>query len=615
MTKQLKRIISAFLCLIMMFSVTSAAFASEVKTACGGKCDTAPSIIIPGLFQSETYALDENGEPLLDSDGNVRTGPFFMDTNEVITDAVKTAIVPLIKTLANQEDKEDEFGNALGEVLGNALIERVRSDENGKPVYNTGAVKYTASMAQLSEHDREYAYNAIPLQIYAEQASEDHLYFFSYNSFGNILDIADELYELIQQVKKETGHDKVNIAPISQGGAVFNALLEYHKDVVNDLNRIVYIIPAVDGSDLIGDVYAYGINDSDDALYDYMIPSLLGEKGWIGYLANILLRTFPKETLNRILDVAVDKLISDYLINTTAIWALIPQESYLIAREKYLLGDEHDEIRRQTDMFYQAQVNAHRNILNARNSGVSVFDICGYNKTLYKIAQSWDKKNADGIIQLDSTSLGSFSAPVGSKLPDGYTQKNSHLADGTCCDPSHNHIDPYFMVDASAGLLPDNTFYFYGQNHEATSSCDTVINLAARLLIDDTFTDVYSYPEEYSQFNNFVVTKQLKIDAAQLDKQLKKGEIPEEYAEKAKTAIADAQEAIAMTQVDLEKFNTAYDNFYAVRDEILSAVDENYANELDKKEQTSFFNRLLSFFMKILNTLLRRFYGDKGFSQ
>lgn len=615
MKHSFKKCLALLLSIIMTASLLSVSFAAGTKTKCGGNCGTVPSIVIPGLFQSETYCLDENGNPLLDSDGNVRTGPFFLDTNEIIKEAVTKALVPLAATLISQNDENDRFGKALGDVLGKALIEQVKSDANGKPVHNFGAVKYTSSMAELSQHDKEWAYDAIPLQLYAQQAGEDHLYFFSYNSMGNIIEIADELYNLIQQVKEETGHDKVNVAPISQGGAVFNALLEFHKDVINDINRIVYIIPAVDGSDVIGDIYAYGLNTSDDAIYDYLIPTLLGDdQQWLGYLVNLLLRILPKDTLKRILSVAVDTLISDYLINTTAIWALIPQESYLIAREKYLLGDEHDEIRRQTDLFYQAQVNAHKNILAAREAGVSVFDICGYNKALYPVAQSWDKKNADGVIHLNSTSLGAVSAPVDSRLPEGYTQQNSHIEDGTCSDPTHNHIDPYFMVDASAGLLPDNTFYFYGQNHESTGRCDTVINLAIRLLLDDSFKDVYSYPEEYSQFNNYVLMRGFRNDVANVRTLLDKGRVPSEYINETEKAVADAEEVLKMTNIDLVKYNEAMDNFYAVREKLLM-LDESYAESKEEKEKTDFINSLLARLMKLINSIIRKYFGDKGFSE
>lgn len=603
------------LSVIMLFSLSSLAFASGTKTTCGGKCDKAPTIIIPGIFQSETYALDEDGNPLLDSNGKERKAPFYMDTNEVIKAAVTEAVIPFASTLITQEDKEDELAKAVGNVVGEALAGVCKSDENGKPVNNVGAVKYSGSVASLSQHDKDWAYKAIPLQLYSQGAGEDHLYFFSYFSLGNVIEIADELYDLVKQVKEETGHDKVNIVPISQGGAIFNALLELHKDVINDLNRIIYIVPAVDGSDVIGDIYAYGLNDSDDALYDYMIPSLLGDQEWLGYLINLLLRLSPKETVNRILDKTVDVLISDWLANTTAVWALIPQESYLIAREKYLSDEKHAEIRRQTDIFYEAQVHAHRNILDARNAGVTVFDVCGYNTPLYSIAKSWDQQNADGVIDLDSTSLGAYNMPVGKTLPENYVQANTHIKDGTCSDPTHSHIDPYNIVDASTGLLPDNTFYFYGLNHEKTGHCDTVINLAIRLLLDETFTSVYSYPEEYAQFNNFVVSGQFRNDTNYIRKMLSKNNVPEEYVERAQKAVADADEALAMTNVDLEKYNAAYENFYSVRHDILMKLDENYAQKTEEEKQEKQKNGILSAILKLINNLIRRFFGDKGFSQ
>ncbi len=613
MNKTFKKAVAVLISAVMLFSVSSFAFASEVKTDCGGDCGITPSIIIPGLFQSETLAYDENGDVLLDSDGNVRTGPFFLDTNEVIMDAVTNTLLPLTKTLVNQKDENGEFADALSRVLGNALMGRIKSDENGKLI-SSSAVKYTESMAKLSQHDKEWAYTNIPLQLYAENAGEDHLYFFSYSSFGNIIDIADELYALIKQVKEETGHKKVNIVPVSQGGAVCNALLEFHKDVTEDLNRIIYIIPASDGSDLIGDIYAYGLNDTDEALYDYMIPSLLEGQEWIGYLANLLLRLFPKDTLNDILDTVIDTLISDYLVNATAIWALIPQESYAVAREKYLNDGKHDEIMRQTDLYARAQANARQNILNARNAGVTVFDICGYNIPLFTISKSWDKKNADGIIQLDSTSLGATSVKVNECLPQGYLQQNTHIADGTCTNPLHNHIDPYNLVDASTGLLPDNTFYFYGHSHVLTAGCGTVITLAVRLLLDESFTDVYSHPDEYLQFNNFVVTADLEKDVNALKNMLVSGKVPEEYIDKAEKAVKEAEEAIAMTQVDVESFNTAQDNFNRVYEEILM-TDEEYASSKKQENFLDVLNKIFSVLMKIVNNVLRRFIGDKGFSE
>ena len=40
-------------------------------------------------------------------------------------------------------------------------------------------------------------------------------------------------------VIEETGHDKVNIVPISMGGSIANGLFDYYPDVMDNLNKVV----------------------------------------------------------------------------------------------------------------------------------------------------------------------------------------------------------------------------------------------------------------------------------------------------------------------------------------------------------------------------------------
>ena len=117
--------------------------------------------------------------------------------------------------------------------------------------------------------------------------------------------------------------------------------------------------------------------------------------------------------------------------------------------------------------------------------------------SLYAIVDSWDNVNADGIIQLESTSMGAVSYGVDVELPEGYVTENPR-----CTNPDHNHIDPHNIVDARAGLLPDHTFYFYNQNHEKTGNNDVVMLLAVELLTDENFKD--KLMETLSQLGNSI---------------------------------------------------------------------------------------------------------------
>lgn len=593
-----------FVALTLVFMIGVPAFASpdeEVMTACKGNCGQCPSLVIPGIFQSEVFLYDENGEIAVNADGEQYAGPFYLEsTMEIVKVALSKALVPLIMALVLQRDVADMLATNVGEAIGEILMTNIKCDENGDPIKDIRATKYPTSVEYLSEHDREHILDNVPLQKYIDVAGADHLYFFSYYSLGNMIDTVEELYDYIQLIKKQTGHDKINIVPISQGGSLANMLLQMYKDkgrdISEDINRIVYVVPAKNGSTLVGEIIEYGLLDDDEAIYGYMIPKLL-EGDWYGYLINLALRIFPKDVLNSILDSAVKGLV-DGLKYSTLIWGLCPKENYPAGAEMYLSDESTKEIRRQTDIFYQAQCNADQNILDAIASGVKVFDICGYNYSLYAIVDSWDNVNADGIIQLESTSMGAVSYGVDVELPEGYVTENPH-----CTNYEHNHIDPHNIVDARAGLLPDTTFYFYNQNHERTGNNDVVMRLAVELLTDENFVDVYSYPDRYPQFNTARNTKGISNDI-KAAKTMDFSAMDPAVAAELEAAIAKVEAELENTVVDNEALDAAKEEFYAAR---AKARGEQYPAE--NEDQT---NEILGKIFKLASDVTYKFFGPRG---
>ncbi len=595
--KTSKKVIALILSVVMLMGCFSAtAFAVEEAYI--------PSIVIPGIFQSETKYYEEgmatNAEP-----------PFFMDsTIEIVGLALTDALMPIAKLLTTQEDKDNQAAQAIADVLGEALMEKSRCDENGKFVHDIRATKYNDSFADLSEHDQEYILDQIPLQNYIDVAGEENLYFFSYASLGNMIATAEELYDFIQFVKEDSGSDKVNIVPISQGGSVANALMQIYADngrsVAEDINRIIYVVPALDGSTLIGEIYQYGLLDGEE-LYTTMLPALMGEEDMISYLINVVLRILPNANVNSILDTAVHTLINDYMRYSTLLWGLCPSGNYEACRDIYLMDEGLEEICRQTDWFYNAQCNRYENIEKAINDGVEVFDIVDYNVPLYQLVDSYDDVNADGIIQLDSTSMGAFSKGVDVKLGDDYIPTHNN-----CSDPeNHDHKDPNGIVDACTGLLPETTFYFYNQDHEKTGSNDVIMKLVTELLVDETFVDVFSKPDKFPQFNVGRNSKGLMKDVAEM-KKYDTSDLTD--AEKAllNDAIAQAEAQLDQTNVDIEAFEEAKDNFYSVRDQILNRDKE---PEIKDNDAYMNFEDALKQIFQMLSTILYLFFGGAGFGE
>ena len=595
MTKTSKKFLSVLLAAVMLVLcfVPAVAAANE-------PCEYVPTIIIPGFLQSDTHLYNDDGTLALDKDGNPYKAPFFLDTtSEIVFKALKNAFFPLMAMIMTQSDRNDRFANALAATVGDILVEKIRSDSNGKTVHKVEAEHYNYSFAQCTDEEKAKILKEIPISDLMEVIGEDHLYFYTYNSFGNLDEITKGLYDFIQLAKKETGHDKVNIVPISQGGTLCNNLLEYYPDVMNDLHRIVYAVPALDGTELMSKIFKNGINDADDALYGYMMPSLLGEE--TGALVNVLIRILPKAALKNAIHVTVEHLMNYFIKNCTCLWAFVTAEDYPELAERYLSGEENAVIRAQTDAYQQARVNSDANILKAIENGVEVFNISNYNYPLYTISDAWDDVNADGIIDLNSTGMGTYSLGVDKTLPEGYVQQGNSF--GTCADPeNHNHIDPHNLIDASTSLLPDHTFYYYNGDHEHTGSDDALIGLVERLLIDDSFKDVYSYPDEFPQFNNARNTKGLKYDLKTAKGML--ATLSEEDAAALSAVIEEAELMLSHTKVDLDETKTAKDDFYEVFDRIRGK----------EQKSDSFFTKMFNKFVVSLSEKVQKKYGYNSFS-
>lgn len=603
----MKRILSKTLAVTLVFLLVFSCAGVSASALTGNcTCEHCPSIVVPGLFQSDVRYLDENGNEMLNAEGEPYSAPFFMEsTNEVVMLALEEALIPLASLLIKQEDLEERCAEAIADVIGEALAGNIALDEYGQPIKNIQPDKYNTSLANLTDAQRAHVLGAVPLNKYVEIAGLDHLYFCSYLHSGNVIQAANDLYDLIQIAKEETGHDKVNLVPISQGGSVMNALMQIYIDkgleISDDVNRVCYVVPAADGAYILGDIYRYGFIDDPDALYGYMVPSLMGEDQQLpAYVINLVLRLFPEADLNNILDKAADGLIEDYLEYSTCLWALIPSKDYPACREKFLTDPEDIHILEQTDWYYNAQLNSRANILDAKAEGVEFFDIVDYNSVSYKIFDSWDTMNGDGIIHTDSESFGATTVAVDVPLAEDYVQANTY-----CTDPeNHNHIDEERIIDASTGILCETTFYFKDQGHETTAQNDVIMRLAIRILTDSSFEDIYSDPG-YPQYN-FARVSMKQISKYNLWKNYDTSALSAEDAAEFEVAKTQLKAALDSTYMPTEEFNAAVERF----DNIVYKIENG-----EEPEEKSVIEKFLEMIMKFVNDLLLKLFGGLGFSE
>lgn len=595
--KRFTKILSVVLAMVMMLSCLPI-----IGSAASPK--VVPTIIIPGLFQSNFHYY-ENGQIATNADGEPLAPPFFVDIDEeFITNALNEALVPVMTMFLTQEDRDQAAAKVVADILAEVLVGKQKCDETGKFVTDVRAEYYNGSFATLSEEDKATVLSHFPIEEYFELAGEEYLYVFNYVSTGNMIDTVEALYEYIQFVKKDSGSNKVNIVPVSQGGSIANGLMKYYDEnnisLARDINRIVFVVPALDGAALIGDSYRYGFTKDTEVLYNTMMPSLVGKENYLSYIINIAMRLMPNADVNNLLDVVVDTLVNDYLRYSTLMWGLCPSGDYEFCRDKYLSEPQLAEIRRQADWYYDAQLNSEDYILKAKFAGVKIFDIVDTNVTLYQLAVSHDKTNADGMIHLSSTSMGAYSVGVNQKLPDDYVPERV-----MCLNPFHNHDDPEGIVDARAGLLPDTTFYFSGQNHADTASNDVIMSLIIHLLTDESFTSVFSYSYKFPQFNYGRNTKQLRIDL-KAAKEIDKSTLSSSDAAELDAAIKQAEEMLTHTVVNVNEVEEATTRFYAIYDKIVDG-----ANPFSTKKT----NKILYFITENISTGLYNNFGSAAFSE
>ncbi len=579
--------------------------------------DVIPTIIVPGLFQSETKYYDENGDVALDANGEEYKMPFFMDTTmEIAGAALQDALKPILSMVVNQEDKEQQAAHAVADILSETLMGKQKLDETGHFINDIRATEYNDCYRDLSKHDKETIFEHFPLEYYTKHAGEDKLYVFSYASLDNMIDIANKLYDYIQFVKEDSGYDKVNIVPISQGGSVFVALMQIYeqkgRSMADDFVKIVFAVPALNGSTLVGEILEKGLMDDDKELYKEMLPALLGEEDYLGYLINIVLRFLPNADVNNILDIVFDTFIREYAGYSTALWGLCPVENYPGARENYLTDDCMAQIAEQTDWFYNAQLKYKDYLLKAADEGVQIFDIVDYNVPLLRIVDSWDVPS-DGIIQIESTSMGAYGIANNVKLPADYVPTHSN-----CTDPeNHDHSDPHGLIDPCTALFPETTFYFFEQSHESSASNDVFMKLACSIMMDSNFTSVHSYPDVFPQFNGARKTKNLMKDIDEMQK-YDKSKLSSEDKIELEESIMQATDMLDNTIIDNDEEAAAKTRFYAIRDKIVDAENgvTEPENPTGEKENTAYldFSYALKDLIYILSELFYILFGGNGFS-
>lgn len=563
MKKGFKRAISLILCLAMLAGATAVTcYAAEDKCNCGH----CPLIVLPGINHSPTYLYDENDKPVMDSKGEKQIGGtlLILNTDDLLKKILPKALFSLLATIATQHNIM--LDKVAYEAAATAFSIQ-KCDDEGNYVNNLKTQRWNYPLSQMTEDEVNWVYRMVPMQRIVDIIGADHTYFYTFNLVGDPMQSAKELDEYIDMVKKQTGHDKVDLLPVSLGGTILTAYLDAygHKDI----NSIVGVVACLNGTDIVADMMARDFNISDEYLHHEYIPTILKEsngRGTLGYLINCILHILPQAGFNALLTGAMSGLLDTMVLNCPQMWAMIPSYRYDALASRYLSAKP--VLKAKTDRFQQARLNLKQNILDAVADGVKVNFISGSGLafgeemyTFFSIMSSSGKVNSDGIINLSSTALGTTGTVGGATIA-----KQAHDNPDY---PGYSYLSPDGTIDISTAVLPDNTWVFLKQYHEVGNN-DVVLNLAKALLLGE-IENVHSNPAKYPQYNYFCNTKTLRrwrINDGK--KALEKTDLSEEDRAEIVAAIAQAEAVLEMTVAD----QTAVEAAQARLDTILYKVGQ-----------------------------------------
>ncbi len=581
MKKIFKKILAMALCCAMLVPMgalgVSAETAKETETDCGGKCKHSPVIVLPGINHSPTYLYDENDEPYMYNDSHVGGTLIILNEAALSAGAIIKAVAAVLGTLALQTN----LGlDKIAYNLVSEIFKFQKCDENGDHIENLKTQRWNHSFEHMTQDDLDWTYRMVPMKPLVDVIGEDHAYFFTFNLVGDPMKSADELKAYVEMVKEQTGHDKVTFLPVSLGGTILTAYLEKYGH--EDLDQIVNAVACLDGTDIVADFMAREWRLEDEYLYHQFIANIFVESEGVptlGYLINTILHIVPRSGVDALLSGAMSAILDTLMLNCPQFWAMLPSYRYEALAERYL--SDKPVLKAKTDTFQQARLNLKQNILDAVADGVRVNSIAGANLdfgeemyTYFNIVASAEQHNSDGIVNLNSTTLGATGAPHDKTLDDVDYEKNTY-----CKDPTHNHVSPDNMVDTSTAVLPENTWIFLDQYHEVGRN-DVVLNLAKAIILGEV-TDVHSDPENYPQFNTRCYTYSLRRwtlpDARKVDQSALSAEDKAEL----NAAIAESEAALAITVSDQATVDAAEARLKAILHKIGA---EGYDNIEPEKE-------------------------------
>jgi len=272
---------------------------------------------------------------------------------------------------------------------------------------------------------------------------------------------ARDLDVFIQQVKSETGSDKVNLYALSFGTVIVCAYLA--ECGTGDLESVFFSASAHGGLQLAEDLIQRKLAVSGKGLAPFLAEMLPAnadlirtlDKFWVFRLLECPVNLVLKYIKNRFYAKAVIPLLGQM----PAAWAFVTDDAVYESAKKSLLCDtkKYAGLIQKIDGYHYGIGNRTNEILQDAAQEIKVALVSGYGCAPIPVGGTF-LYQSDFMIATTDSSGGAICADYGKTLPAGYAQ-----AKQAC---GHEHVSPDRAIDASTCALPEQTWFVKGYKHQ-----------------------------------------------------------------------------------------------------------------------------------------------------
>ena len=525
-----RKVVSCILAVVMLFSITSTAFAA--KNDYNGN----PVIVINGIDHNPIYA---NPNAL---NATQMFPPADMTVYGLLVEMFTSGIVSLASNDYNQV-MNFFVGSQLYDIMENISL----NPDGTSKSENVGPIRYEHSLAYYYTDVARYEKIAGNIGLgLCDRIGMDNVYVFTYDWRIDPVANANELNDFIQTVKANSRKDKVSIMSEGYGSTIALAYLaEHYEDATADIDNFVTVNSAAMGTSLIGDIYTGRLmrqyNELQNATSafirftnDFSDNPLTWFSTWLtNYILNNEWETQDLiaqciTMMGHVTDPLYDKYLRDMLKNFVGLWAMVPVEYYEEAMDFMFMSDEstsgdyNSEFQEKVQLYKNYQSSAAEILNKAKSEGININVVSSWDLQLIPIGdnKASDEEifglsaQSDGLIDTYFSSFGCHTIPlndVGAAIDnkdqrnqEGECENHNHMnAVYDILDPEHNLGGIAHYLDASTCALPDNTWFIRNMKHGTFETGSNSMDFLVYLLTADKTLDVYSADGLYQQFMSY----------------------------------------------------------------------------------------------------------------